>query len=169
MKQSNKLVTVACVGAVLEWAEFTFYAHIAATISLLFFPSMNHQAGIVAAFVIFAIGYLMQLPYAFADATLCAPIFRIVNQLFPPSVRYTGASFSWSVSMAIFGGTAPLVSTWLQSVTSLSYAPAIYIVLGGVTGLFGLSYASKLFEQDYQLCSKNDGTQSSILNIQLPS
>ncbi len=89
---------------------------------------------------------IMQLPYAIADALLCAPIFRTVNQLFPANVRYSGASFSWSVSMAVFGGTAPLISTWLQSWTRLSYAPAIYIVVAAFAGLLVLRYISCVSE-----------------------
>jgi len=111
----------------------------------------------------------IQIPYAIADVMLCAPLFRMINELFPTNMRYTGASFAWSVSMAIFGGTAPLVSTWLQAWTQLSYAPAGYLILAGIVGLFGLSYASQFFKQDHARCNKNAGTQSTTLNTQLPN
>lgn len=84
-----------------------------------------------------------QLFYAIADAMVGAPLFRFINILFPANVRYTGASFSWSLSMALFAGTAPLLSMWLEIWTHLSYAPAFYISLAGVIGIMALIYITK--------------------------
>ena len=81
---------------------------------------------------------ITQMPYALADALFSAPLFKVINTLFPAKIRYTGASFSWNISMAIFGGTAPLIATWLQSITHLSYAPAFYVIIAALMGLTGL-------------------------------
>lgn len=90
---------------------------------------------------------LIQVFYAIADAMVGAPLFRFINGLFPASVRYTGASFSWSASMALFAGTAPLLSAWLETRTHLSYAPALYISLAGMVGLLSLTYATRTAKQ----------------------
>lgn len=88
---------------------------------------------------------LVQVIYAIAYVGLIAPLFGVVNELFPVGVRYTGASFAWSVSMAIFGGTAPLIATWLQSFTHLSYSPAIYIMAAAMLGLAAMTIRVKSF------------------------
>lgn len=91
-----------------------------------------------------ALAVLVQIPSALAGTMLFAPAYRMVNELFPVSIRYTGVSFSWNLSMAVFGGTAPLVSTWLQSWTKMSVAPAAYIMLAAGVGFFVLSYVRGL-------------------------
>jgi MHS family proline/betaine transporter-like MFS transporter len=50
-------------------------------------------------------------------------------ELFPTAVRYTGMSLSYNISAALFGGTAPLVETWLVKETGMNTVPAFYIML----------------------------------------
>jgi MHS family proline/betaine transporter-like MFS transporter len=40
-----------------------------------------------------------------------AALPALITELFPGKTRYTGLSVSYNISMAIFGGTTPLVST----------------------------------------------------------
>lgn len=49
-------------------------------------------------------------------------------EMFPARVRFTGASISYNLAFTIFGGTAPLLATWLISWTGSTIAPAWYIV-----------------------------------------
>ena len=44
-------------------------------------------------------------------------------------------SFAYSITLALAGGTAPLVSTWLIETLGHPVAPAFYIMLYGVIGL----------------------------------
>jgi MHS family proline/betaine transporter-like MFS transporter len=65
---------------------------------------------------------------------------------FPAAVRYSGTGFAYNVAYALFGGTAPYVSTWLVTGTGNLLAPAIYLAVvalaGGLpTALFGLRAA----------------------------
>lgn len=96
---------------------------------IIFLTPLSHSLGLVLA---------SQILYALSDALFCAPLFLVVNTLFPVNVRYTGASFSWNLSMACLGGTAPLVSTWLQSATNVKIAPACYIVFAALLALLAL-------------------------------
>jgi MHS family proline/betaine transporter-like MFS transporter len=62
---------------------------------------------------------------------------------FPAPVRYAGTAFSYNVAYAVFGGTAPYVSTWLVTSTGNLLTPAVYLavvalVCGLPTALFGL-------------------------------
>lgn len=55
----------------------------------------------------------------------------ILAEMFPTRVRYTGLSVSYGFAVVLFGGFAPLISTWLVSVTGDPLAPAFYIMAGG--------------------------------------
>ena len=52
---------------------------------------------------------------------------------FPPEVRFTGISFSYNVSYAIFGGLTPIVVTVLMGVSPL--APSWYVLALSLMGL----------------------------------
>ena len=55
----------------------------------------------------------------------------ILAEMFPTRVRYTGLSVSYGFAVVLFGGFAPLISTWLVQVTGNPLAPAFYIMVGG--------------------------------------
>jgi MHS family proline/betaine transporter-like MFS transporter len=56
-------------------------------------------------------------------------------EIFPLRSRVTSLSFAYSVTLALSGGTAPLVSTWLVERLGQPLAPAYYIMLYGILGL----------------------------------
>lgn len=55
--------------------------------------------------------------------------------LFPTRVRGTGVSIGYNVSHAIFGGTAPLLATFLVDRTGSAFAPAFYLVAVALVAL----------------------------------
>ena len=73
----------------------------------------------------------------FAVGTIGAVPFVLVNA-FPAHVRFSGLSFSYNLSYAIFGGLTPMAVTLMLKNDPL--APAHYVValcaLGMVTALF---------------------------------
>lgn len=54
---------------------------------------------------------------------------------FPTSVRYGALAISFNVSVALFGGTTPLVAEALVQATGNLYAPAWLVMIAGVVGL----------------------------------
>jgi MHS family proline/betaine transporter-like MFS transporter len=61
-------------------------------------------------------------------------------ELFPPRLRYSGTAIGYNLALALFGGTAPLVATWLIAKTGDLAAPAWYLtVLAIVSLLFVLT------------------------------
>jgi MFS transporter, MHS family, proline/betaine transporter len=56
-------------------------------------------------------------------------------EIFPLRTRVTSMSLAYSVTLALAGGTAPLVATWLIDTFGQPLAPAYYIMLYGVIGL----------------------------------
>ena len=59
----------------------------------------------------------------------------MVVEIFPLRTRVASMSFAYSVTLALAGGTAPLVSTWLLETLKQPVAPAYYIILYGAIGL----------------------------------
>ena len=59
----------------------------------------------------------------------------MVVEIFPLRSRVTSMSFAYSITLALAGGTAPLVSTWLIEKLGHPLAPAYYIMLYGALGL----------------------------------
>ena len=68
---------------------------------------------------------LVVLPWSFVVSAV------VVTQveIFPTRVRYSGASIGYNAAYMIFGGTAPLVATFLVSQTGSNIAPAVYLVV----------------------------------------
>jgi MHS family proline/betaine transporter-like MFS transporter len=59
----------------------------------------------------------------------------MVVEIFPLRTRVTSMSFAYSITLALAGGTAPLVSAWMIERLGHPLAPAYYIMLYGVIGL----------------------------------
>jgi MHS family proline/betaine transporter-like MFS transporter len=59
----------------------------------------------------------------------------MVVEIFPLRSRVTSMSIAYSVTLALAGGTAPLVSAWLIDTLGQPLAPAYYILLHGLVGL----------------------------------
>lgn len=69
------------------------------------------------------------------------PISAAMAELFPAHARGTGLSVSYSLGVAIFGGFAPFISTWLIAATGSRIAPAFYACFGAVVSLVALRRA----------------------------
>ena len=57
------------------------------------------------------------------------------DELFATRVRSGAYSIGYNVSVAIFGGTAPYVATWLTDRTGNELAPAYYVIVAAVITL----------------------------------
>ena len=68
-----------------------------------------------------------------------AVIHILIVELFPTRVRYSAYGFGYNISSAVFGGTAPLLMTWLISLTGNIYMPAFYAVLTALVTFVAVS------------------------------
>jgi MFS transporter, MHS family, proline/betaine transporter len=60
--------------------------------------------------------------------------------MFPPRLRFSGMAIGYNLALALFGGTAPMVATWLIKTTGRLTAPACYlVVIAAVTFLVTLT------------------------------
>ncbi|HUX79957.1 MAG TPA: MFS transporter [Alphaproteobacteria bacterium] len=69
------------------------------------------------------------------------PMNLFMADLFSPETRYSGLAFSYCTGMAIFGGTTPMIATFLVDWTGSPVTPAFYIILGAAAGLVSVIYA----------------------------
>ncbi|AVQ85204.1 MULTISPECIES: MFS transporter [unclassified Variovorax] len=67
-----------------------------------------------------------------------APSITMLPEMFPKAVRASGMSLVYSVGVALFGGFAPFISTWLLNATGSKLAPAWYLVAMTAVSLLGL-------------------------------
>lgn len=87
------------------------------------------------------------VPLAIVGACVMAVIFAghtgvihiLLVELFPTRVRYSAYGLGYNVSSALFGGTAPLLMTYLISQTHNVYMPAFYAVTTAVGTLIAVS------------------------------
>jgi MHS family proline/betaine transporter-like MFS transporter len=71
-------------------------------------------------------------------AFLSGPIYGLIGSLFPPEVRSSGLSVGYNVSVLLFGGFAPFITTWLIAVTGDRHMPGLYVTAGAVISLSAL-------------------------------
>ena len=72
---------------------------------------------------------IAQLIFAVILAAYITPIPAVLVEQFPTSVRYTGMALACNICAALFGGTAPMVVTWLIKVTGDNTAVAAYVTV----------------------------------------
>jgi MHS family proline/betaine transporter-like MFS transporter len=84
---------------------------------------------------------------SFIMGVFFAPIPATLVELFPLTVRYSGLSISHSLSMAIFGGTAPFVATGLIHLTNNNASPALYLALGSFVSAIALFFMKDRYKE----------------------
>ena len=68
-------------------------------------------------------------------AVYAGPAPAVYSELFPTRVRYTALSVGYNVPVAIFGGFAPFIATWLIDALGTPTAPALYVIVAAVATL----------------------------------
>ena len=95
--------------------------------------------------IYFALGWMLYGSpplFAFGQMLLAVPIGMalglqgaMVVEIFPLKTRVTSMSFAYSITLALAGGLAPFMSTWLIERLGQPLWPAYYIMLYGAIGL----------------------------------
>jgi MFS transporter, MHS family, proline/betaine transporter len=78
---------------------------------------------------------LAHLALAVIEAIFISTSIAVMTELFPTRVRYGGYSIGYNFSVAIFGGSAPFLATWLISTTGNPLSPAFYVIFAAVATL----------------------------------
>jgi MHS family proline/betaine transporter-like MFS transporter len=78
---------------------------------------------------------LSQLALALAIAVFSGAGPAAIAEMFPTSQRSTWMSTGYSLAVAVFGGFAPFIATWLIEHTGNPVAPAFYLMAAAVVSL----------------------------------
>lgn len=71
-------------------------------------------------------------------AVLCGVVTAaLLSETFPTRTRYTASAITYNMAYTLFGGTAPLVATWLISTTGSNMSPAFYLIAVALLALAG--------------------------------
>ena len=76
-----------------------------------------------------------------------AVVPAILAEKFPTQVRNSGSSIAYNSSLALFGGSAPLISLTLVELTASNLAPAWYLILSALLGLIALFYTKETYSK----------------------
>jgi MHS family proline/betaine transporter-like MFS transporter len=72
-------------------------------------------------------------------AVFLSAVIAAVTELFPTRVRYSGFALGHNLAVALAGGLAPFVATYLIATTGSSSAPAYYLIGAAVATLVTLA------------------------------
>ncbi len=85
-----------------------------------------------------------QIGFALLIAMFAASIPSTLVEMFPHKVRVTAVGFSYNITFALFGGTAPMVAVWLIGRTHSDIAFVWYIMaLSAISFLVALTIKDK--------------------------
>ena len=112
----------------------------AAAMVILFYPMFAWLAAVPTLQTL----VIIQGVFGILMAAYMGPLAAMMSEMFPARVRTTGLSVSYAFGVAIFGGLAPLISTWLILMTGSKLAPAFYLILAGLVSLVALFFARRL-------------------------
>ncbi|ABK73889.1 MFS transporter [Mycolicibacterium smegmatis] len=76
--------------------------------------------------------------------SLCFGLFNssttaLITELLPTQVRTTGVALGYNLAVAIFGGSAPFIATYLVSQTGSIASPAYFFALTGLVSIAALA------------------------------
>ncbi len=61
----------------------------------------------------------------------------LMSEVFATRTRYTASAITYNLAYTIFGGTAPLLATWLISSTGSNLSPAYYLIAIAILAMIG--------------------------------
>ncbi|MBU7442322.1 MFS transporter [Paraburkholderia fungorum] len=103
--------------------------------TLLIYPAiwaMNMFPSVPLALVIIAV-------VTAASSFGTAPMLLSLMEMFPASVRASGLSVIYSIGVALFGGSAQFIVTWLLAKTGNPMSLALYMVACGIVTICAMS------------------------------
>jgi MFS transporter, MHS family, proline/betaine transporter len=130
------MICMPIAGAISDYLGRSRTLKIAAIMVFVFTaPIMNFMGSENITYQILAITGLGVLGGAMSGGA-----YIFVISLFEPRERFSGVSFSYNLGVAIFGGTAPMISRWL---VQKGYSPALYLMFVSLVFLAAMQIMSK--------------------------
>ena len=98
---------------------------------------LMHQDALVLVF-------LGQLGFAAFNAVGWALSITVLSEMVPARVRCSAVALSYNICMAAFGGTTPIIATYLVNRTGDDYAPVYYVMAATLVSLVVIVRLPKL-------------------------
>ncbi|MFA8300908.1 MAG: MFS transporter [Hyphomicrobiales bacterium] len=114
-QRKKSLIILNIIIAVLVFPVFHFFLE----------ASLHSYLLLVLCLGVFSSGYLANMP-------------AFVSENFYHQFRYTGTNVSMNVASAIFGGTVPLIMTWLSTYRDFKIYAALYFFILAVLSLISV-------------------------------
>ncbi len=83
--------------------------------------------------------YFAQAVLALLLSLYLANLPAIIADIYPAPIRYSSCALVTNFSVALFGGTAPLLASFFITHTKISCFPALYLIAGALISLFALN------------------------------
>ncbi|MDY0943710.1 GerAB/ArcD/ProY family transporter [Priestia megaterium] len=105
--------------------------------------SIGLVLGIVLSIISFQFLNMGSMPFLFIGLLMLGIVLSVYEGTMPGSlptlfhtdIRYRTLSWTFNISVSIFGGTTPLVASWLVHVTGNNLAPGFYLLAVSLIGL----------------------------------
>lgn len=92
-----------------------------------------------------------QLVFAIVVATQQGPMPATLVEQYPARIRLTGISVSYNIALALFGGTTPIVSTWLiHSFDNNIFMPCYYLMFSAAVSLIAVSLLEETYKKELE-------------------
>lgn len=78
---------------------------------------------------VFQSAFLAQLIFTLIFCNIQGSMPATLAEMFPTGVRFSGIALGYNLTLALVGGTAPMVCTWLVDATGDIASPAYYLIL----------------------------------------
>jgi MHS family proline/betaine transporter-like MFS transporter len=86
----------------------------------------------------FTLCLVAQCIFAALLATLVSPLYALLVELFKTRARYTALSLGFNLATALFGGSAPLLATYMVRQSGNVSSPGLYMMLSAAATLLML-------------------------------
>jgi MHS family proline/betaine transporter-like MFS transporter len=121
-----------------HWSDKTSRSRIMVVMCLLFVLTAYPAFYLMVAWpslaaCIVAVGWLQLVKAGYSGV-----LPSLMSEQFPVETRAIGVSLSYSVSVTIFGGFAPLIATWLIAQTGDALSPSYYLMFTALLSLAAL-------------------------------
>jgi MHS family proline/betaine transporter-like MFS transporter len=92
-----------------------------------------------------------QMFLAIAVGGYFGPLPALMVEAYPTNIRFSAVAITTNISGPLFGGTAPMIVTYLIDVTGSNLVPAYYLTFGAVVALISLRFIKSYGRETAQL------------------
>jgi MHS family proline/betaine transporter-like MFS transporter len=135
------LGTVALIAG--HWSDKIGRTRIMLAMTVLFFVTAYPIFALMVAYPSLATAILAAGWLSLVKAGYSGVLPSLLSELFPVETRAIGMSFSYSVSVTIFGGSALYISTWLIRETGDKLAPSYYLMATAILSFIAIAAAGR--------------------------